>query len=102
MNCTYINYGTVLDAPFILMAQPQTQSTGVAGHAWLAVTDKCVLHYQILLSGLRDHTTITALITGKYDSAPSYSGNAIYTIIITDFKNGIVSICLFACTKSGI
>ncbi|XP_071145826.1 chordin-like [Mytilus edulis] len=79
------------NAPFILMAQPQTQSTGVAGHAWLAVTDKCVLHYQILLSGLRDHTTITALITGKYDSAPSYSGNAIYTIIITDFKNGIAS-----------
>lgn len=78
------------DLPFILTSLPTTQ-TGVAGHAWLAVTDSCVLHYQIVLSGLRDHSTITALITGKYDSTTSQSENAIYTIIITDFNNGIAT-----------
>lgn len=80
----------IRDSPFILTSLP-TSPTGVAGHAWLTVTDKCILHYQILLSGLRDHSTITALITGKYDSTASLSENAIYTIIITDFNNGIAT-----------
>lgn len=79
-----------LDSPF-LMTSLQTSPTGVGGVAWLVPDHKCRLHYQIILSGLQDYSSLNALLVGDFDSkSASNNKNAIYTLFIPNFINGMV------------
>ncbi|XP_048773651.1 chordin-like [Ostrea edulis] len=83
----YIDY--VKDSPF-LMTSLQTSPTGVGGVAWLVPDHKCRLHYQIILSGLQDYSSLNALLVGDFDSkSASNNKNAIYTLFIPNFINGM-------------
>ncbi|XP_062567024.1 chordin-like [Saccostrea cucullata] len=77
------------DTPF-LMTSLQTSPTGVGGVAWLVADQKCRLHYQIILSGLQDYSSLNALLVGEFDSmAPQFTKNTIYTLVISNFINGM-------------
>ena len=73
------------------MTSLPTSPTGVGGVAWLVPDKKCRLHYQIILSGLQDYSSLNALLIGEFDSMATQSNkNAIYTLIIHNFINGMV------------
>lgn len=79
-----------LDVPFLMTSLP-TSPTGVGGVAWLVPDRKCRLHYQIILSGLQDYSSLNALLVGEFDStATQKNKNAIYTLVIHNFINGMV------------
>ncbi|XP_022336515.2 chordin-like [Crassostrea virginica] len=81
----------VKDKPFLMTSLP-TSPTGVGGVAWLVPDKKCRLHYQIILSGLQDYSSLNALLIGEFDSMATQSNkNAIYTLIIHNFINGMAS-----------
>lgn len=83
----YINYAN--DVPFLMTSLP-TSPTGVGGVAWLVPDRKCRLHYQIILSGLQDYSSLNALLVGEFDStATQKNKNAIYTLVIHNFINGM-------------
>ena len=77
------------DQPFMLRSMPGLP-TGVAGTAWIKPDTSCRLHYHILLSGLRDYSSLSSLLTGEFHSSPLARQNAIYTVVISNFVNGKV------------